>query len=473
MASNDFKYGIFYSAVGKYSNVIVQFIVNMILARLLTPEDYGVVAIVQIFLAFFTMLSDMGIGPAIIQNKDLTQDDIRVIFKFSLYLAVLFAFIFVLLGYPVSIFYADDIYIPIFIILGLSIFFHAVFVVPRALLLKQKDFRNVNGVDVLSSIIKGIVSIVLAFLGFKYYAIIIGGIIQAIMKFVLYYLPNKISPRTKLRKEPLVKIWSFSRNQFGFNFINYFSRNLDSLLIGRYLSPGQLGYYNKAYQLSLYPNQILAGVITPVIQPILSDYENELEIIQDVYLKITRILANIGVPLSIFFFFCADNIIFFLFGDQWGASILSFRILSVSIWIQMIASSTGAIYQSSNRTDLLLVSGIQSMVFNVISIIIGVYLGTLQSVSIMIVISFSINFIFNNYLLMFKVFNSNFTELIIALKKPFILGVLQLIVFIFMPELNYSLFVNLVIQSTAFAVTFGIGLLITDQFKEIKNLIWN
>lgn len=471
MANKDFKYGIFYSAVGKYSNVIVQFIVNMILARLLTPEDYGVVAIVQIFLAFFTMLSDMGIGPAIIQNKELSKDDISVIFKFSIYLAVLFAIIFVFMGYPVNLFYSDDVYIPIFIILGFSVFFHAVFVVPRALLLKDKDFKKVNGVDVLSSVIKGIVSIILAFLGFKYYALIIGGIVQAMMMFIFYYLPTKISPRTKLRKDPLLKIWSFSRNQFGFNFINYFSRNLDSILIGRYLSPGQLGYYNKAYQLSLYPNQILAGVITPVIQPILSDFENELDVIREVYLKITKILANIGVPLSIFFFFAADNIIFILFGDQWGASVMSFKILSVSVWIQMIASSTGAIYQSTNRTDLLLVSGIQSMVFNVVSIIIGVYIGTIESVSIMLVLSFLINFVFNNYLLMFKVFNSNFTVLIKSLQKPFIIGLLQIVVFVLMPDLKFSIFWNLFVQGIAFVTTFLVGLMITNQFKEIKSLV--
>lgn len=473
MANKDFKAGIFYSAIGKYSNVIVQFIVNIILSRLLTPADYGVVAIVQIFLAFFTMLSDMGIGPAIIQNKELSDDDIRVIFKFSIYLAILLGIIFVFLGYPVSLFYSNEVYIPIFVILGISVFFHAVFVVPRALLLKEKSFKTVNVVDVLSSVIKGIVSIILAYLGFKYYAIIIGGIVQSMMKFIFYYIPTKISPMTPMRKEPMIKIWSFSRNQFSFNFINYFSRNLDSILIGRYLNAGQLGYYNKSYQLSLYPNQILAGVITPVIQPILSDYETELDVIKKVYLRITRILANIGVPLSVFCFFAANDIIFFLFGNQWGNSIPSFQILAVSIWIQMIASSTGAIYQSSNRTDLLLVSGIQSMILNVTSIVIGVSIGTIESVATMIVFSFSINFIINNYLLMYKTFNSNFLELFDSLKKPFLLGLLQIIVFLLLPELNYSLLINLVIQGVLFVITFFVGLFITKQFNELKNLILN
>ena len=473
MANKDFKRGIIYSAIGKYSNVIVQFIVNIILSRILTPADYGIVAIVQIFLAFFTMLSDMGIGPAIIQNKELTDDDLRVIFKFSLYLAVLLAIIFVLLGYPVSLFYTNSVYIPIFVILGVSVFFHALFVVPRSVLLKDKRFKIVNGVDILSSLVKGLVSIGLAYAGFKYYSIIVGGIVQAIIMFVFYYIPTKISPFVRMRKEPLIKIWRFSRNQFSFNFINYFSRNLDSILIGRYLSPGQLGYYNKSYQLSLYPNQILAGVITPVIQPILADYETKLDVIEDVYLKITRILANIGVPLSVFCFFAAENIILFLFGDQWGNSVMSFKILAVSIWVQMIASSTGAIYQSANRTDLLLVSGIQSMILNVVSIIIGVSIGTIESVALMVVFSFSVNFIVNNYLLMYKTFNSTFGELLSALTKPIILGILQILVFLLLPKLNYSYFINLMIQGILFVVTFVAGLFITKQFKELKNLIIN
>lgn len=473
MSKNDFKSGIIFSAVGKYGKLIARTIVNAVLARLLTPEEYGVVAVVQIFLVFFDMLADMGFGPAIIQNKDLDNKDVSVIFRFSLYVAILLGMIFSLMGHPVNIFYDSNLFVPIFLVLGLNVFFHGIMVVPRAVLLKSKDFMRVNIVEIIASVVNGVVSIVLALLGFSYYSIIIGQIIQIMVTFIFYYSFTRIKLDQKVRKEPILKIWGFARNQFVFNFINYFSRNLDNILIGRYMNSAQLAYYNKSYQISLYPNQLLSGIITPVVQPIMSEYQNNLEVIKRTYLRMVRLLGNIGIPLSVFCFFAADNIIYFLFGQQWGQSIPVFQILAISIWEQMIASSTGAFYQSSNRTDLLLLSGIQSMLLNVIAIIYGVYLGSIETVAIMVVITFMINFIFNNYLLLYRIFDSNFVTLLRAFSKPFILGIFQLLVFMFLPDFNFNPFVNLIIQGTVFVLVLIIGLLLTNQFKEIKKLIFN
>ncbi|SEI54112.1 polysaccharide transporter, PST family [Alkalibacterium gilvum] len=471
MSRSEFKTGIMFSAMGRYGKLVVRTGVNAVLARLLTPTDYGVVAIVNIFLVFFDMLADMGFGPAVIQNKTLDKKDISVIFRFSLYVAVALGLLFSVMGQPVNIFYGADVYVPIFMVLGINVFFYGLMVVPRALLLKQKDFKRVNVVEIIASVINGVVAIILALLGFSYYSIIIGQIVQIVITFIMYYSYTKISLDQKVRKEPITKIWNFARNQFVFNFINYFSRNLDNILIGRYMNGAQLGFYNKSYQISLYPNQLLTGIITPVVQPIMSQYQNNLTVIKDTYLRMVRLLANLGIPLSVFCFFAADNIIFFLFGDQWGQSIPVFRILALSIWQQMIASSTGAFYQSSNRTDLLLLSGIQSMTFNVIGIIYGVYLGSIESVATLVVITFIINFIFNNYLLMYKIFDSNFAELVKTFIKPIILGILQLSVFYFMPDLPFNVFINLVIEGSTFIIVLIVGLLVTGQFKEIKQLI--
>ena len=471
LSSNEFRTGMFFSAIGKYSNVIIQLGVNAILSRMLTPADYGVVSIVQIFIEFFNLLADMGFGPAIIQNKTLTKKDTQIIFKFSIGFATVLSILFMLLGFPVSYFYENQVYVPIFVILGLSVFFFAVLVVPKAVMQKNKDFKTVNTILIFTGIIKGIISIILAYFGFKYYAIVLGSLAQAIMNFYFYYRKAKISPKVPFSLEPIKKIWAFSRNQFGFNFINYFSRNFDSILIGRVFSEGALGYYNKSYQLSLYPNTILAGVITPVIQPIMSEYQNNKEVIKNTYLKITRVLANLGIPISVFCYFAGREIILFIFGNQWGNSVMSFQILAFSIWIQMIASSTGAFYQSTNRTDLLLFSGIQSMILNVSFIALGVYLGSIETVAAMVVVSFSINFLVNNYLLMYRIFNSTYMELLKELIKPLLIGLLQIVVFLLLPELPFSNFTNLMVKGIIFAVTFLIGLVLTGQFKEMLKVV--
>lgn len=469
--AGEFKKGIFYSALGKYSNVVIQLIVNAILSRILTPEDYGVVAIVNVFLIFFQMLADFGIGPAIIQNKTLNGKDISSIFAFSIYLALFLGIGFMALGYPISIFYNNEVYKPISIILGFCVMFYALLIVPQSILLREKRFFNVNMVTIISNVASGIVSIILAFAGFSYYALIFGNIVKAMVMFIIFFIQAKMKWNLKVTLEPLKKIYSFSKNQFAFNFINYFSRNLDKMLIGRFMNESALAYYDKAYQVSLYPNQTLTNVITPVIQPIMSEYETDRNRIKDVYLRITLVLATIGIPLSVFFFFSSQETILFLFGDQWLGSVLTFQILAVSIWIQMISSSTGAIFQSANRTDLLLLSGILSAALNILSIFFGIYLGNIEYVAAMIVFSFSINFLMNNYLLMYRLFESNYLEFFKVLVKPMIMGIMQIIVFLLLPELSFSVFFNLLIKGIVFVLVFVLSIVATGQIKMVREFI--
>ncbi|MFL2122548.1 lipopolysaccharide biosynthesis protein [Marinilactibacillus psychrotolerans] len=471
MVKSDFKTGLIFSAFGKYSTFFINILINSVLSRILTPEDYGIVTIVQIFLLFFDMLADMGFGPAVIQNRTLDDDDIGVIFKFSILVSIVLGLIFAALGQPVNLFYGEDVFVPIFIILGFEIFFYGLLIVPRAILLKKKNFKSVNVVEVVANIAYGAVAIALALNNFNYYSIIFARVIKILVMFIFFYTRTKINYKTKFRKEPIIKIWAFARNQFLFNFINYFSRNLDNILIGRYINPTALAFYNKSYQTSIYPNQLLTGILAPVIQPIMSEYEDRKHIIKDVYLRSVRLLGDIGIPLSVFCYFVGKDIILFVYGNQWTESVLVFQILAISIWAQMIAASTGAFYQSANRTDLLLISGIQSTILNVVAIIYGVYLGTIEAVAIMVVLSFTTNFVINNYLLMYKAFDSDYKGVIAALSKPVILGLIQVAIFVFMPDWTDNHFLNLLIKGPLFVIGIFVGLVVTNQLKEIISIV--
>ena len=286
--------------------------------------------------------------------------------------------------------------------------------------------------------------------------------------FLVFYMRTDIKIKLTFNWAPLKKIFAFSRNQFLFNFINYFSRNLDNLLIGRYFSSSALAYYDKAYQVSLYPNQVLTSLVTSVIHPILSDYEDEKERIKKVYLRISNLLATLGMPLSIFLFFTAEEVILFLFGGQWDGSVQAFQILALSVWLQMILSSTGGIFQSANRTDLLLLSGILSTVFNVAGIVIGISMGKIEYVAGFLVLSFSLNFLQANYLLMIKMFKANLLEFLNVLKKPLYLALMQAAVFWFLPELPLNIFFSLVVKGLIFVVVWIIGLFLTGEFKRLK-----
>lgn len=468
---NQFKTGVFYTAMGKYSIVIVNLIVQAVLARVLVPQAFGIVSAVNIFMLFFQMATDFGIGPAVIQFKDLKDEEINSIFTFSLYVSLAFAVLFFFLGYPISLFYGDPVFVSVSRVMAITVFFYGIDVVPQALLQRDKKFKEVNVTTIIGAAISGVVSISLALLGFSYYSIIIGNTMKAITLFIIYYAMTKPAFRFKINFEPLKKIYRFSRDQFAFNVVNFFSRNLDSLLIGRYFSSSALAYYDQAYKVSLYPNQALTSLVTSVVHPIMSEFQDETEKIKRVYLTIANLLAILGLPLSVFLIFAGEDVIFFLFGSQWGNSVLTFQILAFTVWIQMILSSTGGIFQSGNRTDLLLVSGILSTVLNVTGIVIGILFGRIETVALALVVTFSLNLLQANYLILVKQFNSSIMEFFKILRKPALLALMQVVALAVLPELNFSPFINLMIQGTIFAVVWMLGLIVTGEFNKIKREI--
>ena len=135
------------------------------------------------------------------------------------------------------------------------------------------------------------------------------------------------------------KIASYSGFQFLFNLLNYFSRNLDNLLAGRFIGSTQLGYYNKSYTLMQYPVSNLAGVITPVLHPILSDYQDNKDILYQKYMSILKLLMAVGVWAEAICIFAAPEIINIMYGSNWSNSIICFKLLAISIATQMMNSS--------------------------------------------------------------------------------------------------------------------------------------
>ena len=180
----------------------------------------------------------------------------------------------------------------------------------------------------------------------------------------------------------LRKIFSYSAYQFLFNVINYFSRNLDKLLIGKHMSMSDLGYYEKSYRLMMLPLQNITQVITPVMHPIFSDFQDDKAKLASSYERIVRILSFIGLPMSVLLFFTAQEVTLIIFGNQWLPSVPVFRILSLSVGVQIILSSSGSIFQAAGDTRSLFICGVFSSTLNVAGMLIGIfYFGTLTAVA--------------------------------------------------------------------------------------------
>lgn len=438
---NELKKGLFYSFVGKYSNIVVFFIINSILARLISPEEYGILAIIMAFITFFSNLLEMGWGAAIIQKEKISEKFICSVFYVNVALSFLTGIIFYLFSYYfISNYYNNQIYK----ILGEYLFFYLLIlglgIVPKALLSRQKKFKEIAYISLISNIISGIVGIVLAFKGFSYYALIFQGIILNFLIFVLSWKISELKITLSFSIKEIKSMFNYSSYTFLFNSVNFFSRNLDNILIGKYMGNYSLGIYDKAYKLMLYPLSILTNVISPVLHPILARYQDNKEKMYYEYMKIVKILACLGVLISVILFFSAKEIILILYGKNWLQVIPIFKILSISTAIQIVLSSSGTVFLASGKSNKLFFTGIISSTLMVSAIITGLKYNNLNYIGFMLFFAFLGNFFIGYYILIKKVLKRSF----ILFLKEFLASIYILMVLIIG---NYIYFLNIEIKN--------------------------
>ncbi len=183
MATSSIKQAVYLNAAARYSTLVLRLLFNAALARILVPEDFGVVAVAMVFTTFFSLLSDMGLGAGIIQNKELSREDIGSIFAFSLRLGLVLMGAFALFSLPMAHFYGNRALVPVGMLLSVQLFFNTLNVVPNALLLKQKEFGKVALRILCACLTSGAVGIGLALLGLKYYALVAQAILDAVFIF--------------------------------------------------------------------------------------------------------------------------------------------------------------------------------------------------------------------------------------------------------------------------------------------------
>lgn len=465
---SDFKSGIIIIFITKYLNIILQLGLGAILSRLLTPSEYGIVAVVTVFITFFSLLSELGIGPAIIQKKNVSEEDKSILLNITILLGFILGIVFYYFSYLIADFYKNDIYINIGKLLSLLILLNTILIVPQNILRREKRFKELGIIQIISALISGIIAVYLAYNDWSYYSIVVQSIVAAFLQNILSFYKIKIKLIFSLKADVLKEIWRYSLYQFLFNFVNYFSRNLDNILIGKYIGNSALGYYDKAYRLMLYPIGILTSTISSAIHPILAKYQDDYDIIFSSYMKIIKILSIVGFPLSVYLYFSSYEIINILYGPNWNETVPIFKILSLSVFLQLILSSSGSIFQSTGKTNYLFYSGAFSAFTMVFAIVLGIISKDLEKVAYFLVIAILINFIQSYYLMIKKVFKKSLKDFFLNLKSGAIIGCLSFGAYIiFIRYINFGLFQDFILKILLSMIIFILGLYITGEYKEI------
>lgn len=463
--------GVSFIALAKYSGIIVSLAISAILSRLLTPTEFGVVGAATVFIAFFNILGDIGIGPAIIQRKNLEDKDLKEIFSLTCLIGIALSVLFFCCSTLIAKFYNDDLLIPICKLLSLQILFTCIGIVPINLYYKQKRFKQIAFISLSVQIISGAAAVIYAFSGGGVYALVIQSVISRGLITLIFWYCTKLRISPKITKASISKIFSFSVYQSLFNIINYFSRNLDKILIGRFIGLNQLGYYDKSYRMMMLPLQNITFVITPVLLPVFSELQNDRKTVAQKYTQMIGFLGFIAFPISSLLFFCGKELIILFFGDQWYPAILPFQILSFTVCLQILTSTTGSIYQSVDATKQLFISGCWGAFFMVVAFSSTIFIwGNIVSVCIGYLIAQLANTI-QCFWLLYKTLDTNIHILLKSIINPLCCGITTFsilsLISILLPS-NLNLWMSLILKFSVFVLILFLYIQLFTPYNPIQ-----
>lgn len=477
LINQQLKKAILVSLLGRYTAYIVQLALLMLYARWFTPDEFGILAAMQVFVVFFMMLGEVGLGPGLINLRQLSNEDRDGLFSITWIIGLVIAIVFYFVTFLLNDFYVRNDYHILGLPICLSVLFNAASTLPIAFLQRERRFISLAKADVFAELIA--LPVVWGFMkyGFTLHALAVRPLAVSIVRYIVNYLSSKTTEFGKAsfgcKFSAIKPLLGFSGYQFAFNFINYFSRNLDNILVGRILGMGPLGIYDKAYSLMKYPLMLLSFAVTPAIQPVLAQHAHDLELMEKTHAGFVKKVSFLGVLAGLMMGASSNEIVYILLGPQWNAVGPVLQILSVTIPVQVILSTSGGFYQALNRTDLMFKCGVFSSITNVIAIIAGIYFGSLERLALCLFVSFHLNFIQCYFVMYREAFKQSIKSFINELIPAFLLLLVGLTLWsgsclLHLDTLN--VWFTVAFNSCVIAISGLISLFILRNFKFLSKL---
>lgn len=350
---------------------IIQMGAGMILARILTPHDYGLMAMVFAVTGLAAVLNNLGLSTATVQSAEINQAQVSNLFWLNVGMGVIVMLVVAALAPALAWFYKAPALTGITLALASTFLLSGLGTQHRALLNRQMQFVTIAKIDISALAVGFIVAIILAYYGAGYWALVANSIVSTSMNTLLTWFSVRWCPMLPQRETCVRTMLKFGADVAGFNVINYFARNLDNVLIGRYCGGAELGLYNKAYQLLMMPITNLREPMVRVAMPALSSLQHDPEQYRSYYKKYIEILAIVSMPLIVLMYIYSDQIIYVLLGPQWLEASALFKILAIAALIQPVGTSWGLVMLSTGNSRLYLRWGVVNSCITCLSFFCG------------------------------------------------------------------------------------------------------
>lgn len=389
----------------KYLGYVFSIVSLMILARLFSPSDFGAIASLLVIYTFLILVIEGGVSPSVVALKTVNSKTLgaAVVGLFGVGLVAALSLYF--LKDLIAEFFQNDQIRQITYLTCCSLVFGALNVIPASILLREQKFKLIALVVFVSEVSGTVVAI--------YLTEVIDPLMALASKAPVFIFSNVILnffccrytsvgyPIPNLKFSNLAPIYNMAKYQFGFNFLNYFSRNIDNVLVAKVFGAQSLGIYDQAYRIMRYPIMLLSAAMTPAIIPTLREFSDNPFELERIHMRFSLTLLCLAIPFSIVIQMFAPEIVEILLGKQWEMVVPLIEMLAVSIPAQVLLGTSGSFFQLTGAMPMFLRNGVYTSITVVSAILIGIYLRSLQDLTIMIVVAYTLVFI-QTYYLMYK-----------------------------------------------------------------------
>lgn len=361
--------------MGQAGRLTLQFLSITVLSRLLSPSDFGLMAMAAVLTNLGLLFRDLGTAAALIQKRDLTDELIDTVFWLNVVFGLAIGGLLVLTAPVVAHLFHATALTGILMALSATFPIAASGASQLALLERRHQFRSIAWIEVSSAAAGLVTAIVCALKGLGVYSFVLQSIVTVSMSTLQIWMKSSHRPRWSWSHEEFKSIWHFSGNLTAFNLINYFSRNADSMLIGRFLGAVSLGWYNVAYRILLFPLQNLTFTSSRALLPVYSRHQDDRETLRSLYLRTLALIGAITGPLMLGLWALRVPFVHVAFGEKWTPVIYILAWFAPMGFLQSLISTTGSVLSAIGRTDILRTLGIVNSITVVGGFVFGLQFG--------------------------------------------------------------------------------------------------
>lgn len=460
--------GTLWSVCDKFGVMAIQFVVNLILTRQLTPDDFGTIGFLYIFLAIAQTFIDGGFGSALIQKKHPTETDYSTILYWNVFIGtIIYAILFCSAPW-VADFYRLPILTDILRIIGISLVLNGIIGLQVSRLQKQLKFNQIATTDISSSIIGAGISIAMVFCGCGVWSLVAMTLSQSLLRIIIIFAITRWLPKGRFSKESFRSLMSFGGFLLVGNLLESVCKNLQGPIIGRKFSTEQMGYYAQADKLGIIVTYSIPQVIAVVMYPVFSQFQDEKERLRELVKANVRVMSFLIYPLLTLLIIVAEPLISLLYKDKWLPSAPYFQILCVGGFFYALNNIAYYAVAACGKSKTLFMLSFYKWILFGLFLLIGMNFG-MNGIVWATSVSY-LNIFLANYLLAKKYIHLTLTSVFLALLPSLLVaGLVGLAAYALMAYAGFHWIVASIIYVALYA---GIAYVLKMQtLDEVKSLL--